>query len=98
MEDSKETRAAKTKDITDKEEEAAKLKLQLSELKNDKEDTTEELMAIVDKIQGLHQSCDFIVKNYDLRKKARGEEIDNLQNAIAVLSGAKLSLLAQRRA
>jgi len=37
----------------------------------------------------LHQSCDFVMKNFKLRQSARDEEIQAMQQAIAILSGAK---------
>ena len=40
----------------------------------------------------LHKECDWIMKNYDLRKSARAGEVDSLKNAKAVLSGADYGL------
>ena len=37
----------------------------------------------------LHGQCDFIVKNFDLRKSARTTEIEAIADAKAILSGAK---------
>ena len=37
---------------------------------------------------GLHQNCDYIVKNFDLRQQARQEETESIQEAKAILSGA----------
>lgn len=39
-------------------------------------------------ILALHKECDFLVKNYDIRVKARASEIAALRNSKAVLSGA----------
>jgi len=36
----------------------------------------------------LHGACDFVLKNFDVRQKARGDEIEALQQAYAILSGA----------
>merc|ERR1719181_1777580 len=36
----------------------------------------------------LHADCDFLIENYDLRKTARAAEVEGLQNAKSVLSGA----------
>merc|ERR1719426_388573 len=41
----------------------------------------------------LHSECDWLIQNFDLRKSMRGEEMDNLKQAKAVLSGADFSLL-----
>jgi len=35
----------------------------------------------------LHQSCDFVIKNFDIRQDARIEEIEALRQAKAILSG-----------
>jgi len=36
----------------------------------------------------LHQSCDFVAKNFEIRQTARDEEIEALRQAKAILSGA----------
>eukprot|EP00397_Hematodinium_sp_SG-2012_P026444 GEMP01027706.1.p1 GENE.GEMP01027706.1~~GEMP01027706.1.p1 ORF type:complete len:700 (+),score=206.05 GEMP01027706.1:170-2269(+) len=36
----------------------------------------------------LHRSCDFVLQNFDARQKARGEEIEAIQEAKAILSGS----------
>mmetsp|Transcript_72878 Transcript_72878/g.152161 ORF Transcript_72878/g.152161 Transcript_72878/m.152161 type:complete len:773 (+) Transcript_72878:161-2479(+) len=41
----------------------------------------------------LHQECDWLSQNYDLRKSARTEEIESLHQAKAILSGADFTLL-----
>jgi hypothetical protein len=37
----------------------------------------------------LHKSCDFTMKNFDLRQDARDQEVEALRQAKAILSGAK---------
>mmetsp|Transcript_66721 Transcript_66721/g.168342 ORF Transcript_66721/g.168342 Transcript_66721/m.168342 type:complete len:735 (-) Transcript_66721:94-2298(-) len=39
----------------------------------------------------LHKECDYLLKNFDLRQKARGEEVEALQQAKQILDGASLS-------
>jgi hypothetical protein len=36
----------------------------------------------------LHASCDFVLDNFNLRQEARAAEMDALENAKAILSGA----------
>jgi uncharacterized protein YoxC len=36
----------------------------------------------------LHSSCDYVLKNFDLRQEARAEEMDALNSAKAILAGA----------
>ena len=44
-------------------------------------------------IMELHQECDFLLKYYSIRKEAREGEVESLNNAKAVLSGADYSFL-----
>jgi len=39
--------------------------------------------------RGLHNKCDFLVKNFDLRQSSLSQEIEALQQSTAILSGAK---------
>merc|ERR1719220_2969294 len=39
----------------------------------------------------LHADCDYVLKNFDVRQKGRSEEIEALQQAKQILSGANLS-------
>lgn len=39
-------------------------------------------------LRGTHQSCDFLLKFFDVRQKARSEEMDAIGDATAILSGA----------
>ena len=41
-------------------------------------------LATVNCIEGLHKDCDWLVKNYDVRKSARTGEVDALTKAKAV--------------
>lgn len=43
----------------------------------------------------LHQSCDFVMKNFDLRQTARDEEVEALKQAKAILSGADFEAFLQ---
>lgn len=42
-------------------------------------------------LMDLHQECDWLLANYDARKKARANEKDSLSRAKAILSGADYS-------
>lgn len=88
MEDSQGVRSNDMKSITDKSVAKANLEQRLQTLKDDHSLGNDELMEVKQMISNLHASCDFIVQNFDLRKEARGNEIDSLKNAKAVLSGA----------
>merc|ERR1719230_1719508 len=90
----KETNASvesKSKDIANKSEEKAKAEGDLVQANEDKESTLLELEQLSNYNAELHQSCDFIVKNFEIRQTARDEEIEALKQAKAILSGAKFS-------
>lgn len=88
MADSQATRAADLKSVTDKEAAKAGLQSKLTDLTEAKHLTMEELENINAYVSELHGSCDFILENFKLRQDARGNEIESLKNAKAVLAGA----------
>merc|ERR550525_352692 len=94
----KETNAsieAKSKEIVNKSEEKAKTENELVETKESKEAVMLELEQLSNYDAELHQSCDFIMKNFDIRQTARDEEIEALKQAKAILSGAKFEEFLQ---
>merc|ERR1719297_115625 len=94
----KETNAsieAKSKEIVNKSEEKAKTEGELVETKEAKEAVMLELEQLSNYNAELHQSCDFIMKNFDVRQTARDEEIEALKQAKAILSGAKFEEFLQ---
>lgn len=48
-----------------------------------------ELEELHDTLGSLKKGCDYILKNFDARQAARAAEIDALNEAKAILSGAK---------
>merc|ERR1712050_294255 len=95
----KETNAsieAKSKDIVNKSDEKAKTEEELVETKEAKEAALLELEQLSNYNAELHQSCDFVLKNFDLRQAARDEEVEALKQAKAILSGAKFEEFLQR--
>mmetsp|Transcript_29119 Transcript_29119/g.73550 ORF Transcript_29119/g.73550 Transcript_29119/m.73550 type:complete len:686 (-) Transcript_29119:215-2272(-) len=79
---------AKGKQIVNKSEEKAKAEGELVEAKKSKDATTLELEQLANYKAQLHQSCDFVLKNFDVRQTARDEEVSALKQALAILSGA----------
>merc|ERR1719353_202820 len=73
---------------------AEKEKIQTTE---SRDATIQDLLALGEMNAALHQDCDFLIKNYDVRKSARAEEIDSLFNAKAIFSGANLGFLQQHQ-
>jgi len=93
MRDSKEKRAADSKSLTEKQSTKAELETSLESNVEDKKSSSKELMATEEYIAALHAECDWLLKYFDMRKQARAQEVDALNKAKAVLSGADFSLL-----
>merc|ERR1719161_1532066 len=81
--------AAADKGIMEKEE-------ALSGFNGDKAETEAAIMAVSKELQslkdlniGLHQDCDFLMENFEIRQTARKKEMDAIDEAKAILSGAK---------
>jgi len=72
-----------------KKEEKAKADESLVESTEARDAAIGELETLAEANAALHQSCDFIMKNFELRQSARDEEIQAMNQAIAILSGAK---------
>merc|ERR1711966_143117 len=86
---------AKSKDIVNKSESKAKAEADLVESKENKEAVMLELEQLANYKAELHQSCDFVVKNFEIRQTARDEEVEALRQAKAILSGAKFEAFLQ---
>jgi hypothetical protein len=54
-----------------------------------KADAVNELEMLANYKADLHQSCDFVMKNFEVRQQAMTNEIEAIQEAKAILSGAK---------
>merc|ERR1719198_138881 len=94
----KETNAsveAKNEDIANKSETKAKAETDLVEAKENKENVLLDLEQLSNYNAELHQSCYFVLKNFDLRQTARDEEVEALKQAKAILSGAKFEEFLQ---
>jgi len=85
----------KSKDITNKSESKAKAEADRVEAKENKEAVMLELEQLANYKAELHSSCDFVMKNFEIRQTARDEEIEALKQAKAILSGAKFEAFLQ---
>merc|ERR1719324_314781 len=81
----------KSKDIVNKSEEKAKAEEDKTQAETDKENVMLELDQLSNEAMDLHKTCDFVMKNFEIRQSARDEEIEGLKKAKAILSGAKFS-------
>jgi len=94
----KETNAsieAKSKDITNKEESKAKAEDYLVQAQAEHASTLTTLDELSAYNSELHASCDFVLKNFDIRQTARDEEVEALKQAKAILSGADMEAFLQ---
>merc|ERR1719367_2131684 len=93
MAESAAKRTGDAKALTDKEAASADLRGSLQRSEADKKSDARELMGTMKYISSLKAECDWLLQYFDVRKQARTDEIDSLQKAKAVLSGADFSLL-----
>merc|ERR550537_1808083 len=83
VKDSNSSIQQKTKTQVNKVEEKAKAEEDLNQATQDKENALLELEQLSNYNAELHQSCDFIMKNFEIRQTARDEEIEALKQAKA---------------
>lgn len=65
-----------------------------TELEEALEDTMKELEGLAAYVANLHEECDYVLKNFNIRQEARAQEIEALQQAKQILSGAALSQIS----
>jgi chromosome segregation ATPase len=80
--------AAANRSISAKSDEKADLEEAIVSAKSDRTDNTKKLMDLGKYESQLHTSCDYVLKNFEMRQTARHEEMDALSQAKAILSGA----------
>jgi len=76
------------KSVVEKSSAKAQAEIDLSESKEDLGATMNDLETLHNYNGELHRSCDFVMKNFDTRQRARQEEMDSIEEAKAILSGA----------
>mmetsp|Transcript_23503 Transcript_23503/g.37604 ORF Transcript_23503/g.37604 Transcript_23503/m.37604 type:complete len:688 (-) Transcript_23503:54-2117(-) len=89
MKDSNKSIKKTTQSISDMTAAMAQAKEDLSMAKADFKQTMTDLQNLDATGADLHKSCDFLLKNFEVRQKARADEMDALAEAKAVLSGAQ---------
>merc|ERR1740121_3320444 len=93
MKDSASKRSDDSQALAHKEATKAAMGSDLESHKEEKGATAKELMAALKYVQSLHTECDWLLQYFDVRKEARAGEVESLEQAKAVLSGADFSLL-----
>jgi len=78
-----------SEDVEAKTKATATAKGESAESKGDLENAIGELESLAEYDADLHGECDFVLKNFDIRQKARLQEVEAIQAAKGILSGAK---------
>jgi len=88
----KETNSSVTamqKDIVNKQQAKATAEGDKATAETNLDDTNTELEMLSNEKADLHKSCDFTIKNFDIRQEGRDQEVEALRQAKAILSGMK---------
>merc|ERR1719498_597017 len=83
-------KVTKEQDVKYKTQEAAGLDKRVSELSGDLDTVTEELDAVLETLEKLHDMCDEKVESYATRKQRRDDEISGLKQALEILNNVAL--------
>jgi len=88
MVDSNAAIEAMSKEMISKSEELANVDEKKAQAAGDLKHTEADILGLLKYKMGLHQTCDFVTKYFDIRQTKRAEEIEALQQAKAIFSGA----------
>jgi chromosome segregation ATPase len=77
--------------IAEKEEQLASAKSEKSETEESQMANQGSLDKLADLLTGIHNQCDFVLKYFDIRQKSRSEEMEAIEEAKAILSGANFA-------
>merc|ERR1719389_663556 len=86
---------SKTKEGVTAAENQGKAEAEKVEKEMERDGVVEELAALSEENADLHKSCDFTLKNFDVRQAARDSEIEALKQALSMLSGASFGAFIQ---
>merc|ERR1719324_1440023 len=82
---------AATKESITAAENKAKAEEEKSETEQARDGVASEIEALIGENADLHKSCDYTLKNFDLRQAGRQSEMEALKQALSILSGASFS-------
>jgi len=86
----------KQRAIDNKTEDKAKAEGDKTAAETELKNSNQELMDLSNGGGDIHKSCDFVLKNFDVRQEARDQEVAALGQAKAILSGAQFQTFLQR--
>jgi len=95
VKDTNDSITEKTKDIVNKSDMKAKAESDKVEKEAELEAVMGDLESLANENADLHKSCDFTLKNFDLRQGARDDEIEALKQALNIFSGASFAAFLQ---
>merc|ERR1719160_993667 len=93
VQDNKVSRAEKMTDQKNKKGERQRLLNMVAETKLDHKDATDELNAILEYLDKLKGSCETKAPSSEERQKRRKQEMEGLQNALAILEGKAIAMI-----
>merc|ERR1719395_423151 len=85
----------KSKEMITAAENQGKAEAEKVEKEQELDGVVEELSALTSENADLHKSCDYTLKNFDVRQGARDNEIEALKQALSMLSGASFGAFLQ---
>ena len=91
------TITAKNKDIVNKQGVKGRAEEDKASAQNDLETTNVNLEQLANTKADLHKSCDYVLKNFEVRQEARDQEVEALRQAKSILSGSDFSAFLQRK-
>lgn len=77
--------------VVEKTKAVADAKSKRADARGDLQSANGQLESLAKVEADLHSECDFVLKNFEVRQKARSTEMEALQSAKGILSGAKAS-------
>jgi len=77
-----------TQSMNNKAEELAKVDMSHAKATGSLRATEADLLSLLKYVSELHGTCDYLLRYFDVRQQKRGEEIEALQQAKAIFSGA----------
>merc|ERR1719197_1794879 len=87
----------KTKDVVHKSQEKAKAEKDKISEEVERDTTLSEIEELAQVEADLHKSCDFLMKNFDLRVESRDSEMEALKQGLALFSGASFGAFLQHQ-
>merc|ERR1719160_1182704 len=95
--DSNAANAAASESIMNKSGASAQAEKDKIQAQESRDATIQDLLLLGEHNVALHQDCDFLIKNFEVRQSARAEEIESLANAKAIFSGANFGFLQEHQ-